>query len=163
MTSLEFIDNFYFKREDQNITGSAKDRAIPLQIENLIKHLNLETSVILLGKLDREKVLEEIAACNAFVLSSEIETFGVVLIEALSQGKPIIATDSGGPRDIVTESNGFLVSLNEEDLIEAMENMYMNYSQFDQNKIREDGLNKYNSRIIISRLESVYKEAINIR
>ncbi len=37
MTPLIKIDNLYFKREDQNPTGSAKDRALPLQIENLIK------------------------------------------------------------------------------------------------------------------------------
>lgn len=37
MTELHNIDNFYFKREDQNPTGSAKDRAIPFQIQNLLK------------------------------------------------------------------------------------------------------------------------------
>lgn len=36
-TPLVKIDNFYLKREDQNPTGSAKDRAIPFQIENLKK------------------------------------------------------------------------------------------------------------------------------
>lgn len=34
-TALVKIDNFYLKREDQNSTGSAKDRAIPFQIDNL--------------------------------------------------------------------------------------------------------------------------------
>lgn len=37
MTPLTKIDNLYFKREDLNLTGSAKDRALPLQIQNLIK------------------------------------------------------------------------------------------------------------------------------
>ncbi len=36
MTPLIKIDNLYFKREDLNPTGSAKDRALPFQIENLI-------------------------------------------------------------------------------------------------------------------------------
>lgn len=36
-TPLIKLDNFYLKREDQNITGSAKDRAIPYQIDNLKK------------------------------------------------------------------------------------------------------------------------------
>jgi threonine dehydratase len=38
MTPLIKVDNLYFKREDLNTTGSAKDRAIPLQIQNLIKN-----------------------------------------------------------------------------------------------------------------------------
>jgi len=37
ITPLIKLDNFYLKREDLNITGSAKDRAIPLQIENLVR------------------------------------------------------------------------------------------------------------------------------
>lgn len=36
-TPLIKLDNFYLKREDQNPTGSAKDRAVPIQIENLKK------------------------------------------------------------------------------------------------------------------------------
>jgi threonine dehydratase len=38
MTPLTKIDNLYFKREDLNQTGSAKDRAIPLQIQSLINN-----------------------------------------------------------------------------------------------------------------------------
>lgn len=45
MTPLIKLDSFYLKREDLNITGSAKDRAIPLQIENL-KKLGYKSAVI---------------------------------------------------------------------------------------------------------------------
>lgn len=37
MTPLVKLDNFYLKREDQNLTGSTKDRAIKLQVQKLIK------------------------------------------------------------------------------------------------------------------------------
>jgi len=45
MTPLIKIDQIYFKREDQNLTGSAKDRAISLQVEKLIK-LGFKSAVI---------------------------------------------------------------------------------------------------------------------
>jgi len=45
MTPLIKIDNIYFKREDLNPTGSAKDRALPLQIQNLINS-GLNSAVI---------------------------------------------------------------------------------------------------------------------
>jgi threonine dehydratase len=45
MTKLDKIDNIYFKREDQNITGSAKDRVIP-NIVNFIKKQKIKEAVI---------------------------------------------------------------------------------------------------------------------
>lgn len=45
MTPLNQIANLYFKREDLNPTGSAKDRALPFQIQNLIKN-NYSQAVI---------------------------------------------------------------------------------------------------------------------
>jgi threonine dehydratase len=45
MTPLNKIDQIYLKREDQNITGSAKDRSISLQLETLIKQ-NYKEAVI---------------------------------------------------------------------------------------------------------------------
>jgi glycosyltransferase involved in cell wall biosynthesis len=43
------------------------------------------------------------------VLTSERETFGVVLIEALAAGLPVIATRAGGPEEIVTSEVGGIV------------------------------------------------------
>jgi threonine dehydratase len=45
MTNLDKIDNIYFKREDQNPTGSAKDRVIP-QIVDFIKQQQFQEAVI---------------------------------------------------------------------------------------------------------------------
>lgn len=44
-TPLVKLDNFYLKREDKNVTGSAKDRSLPLQIDNLKKN-NITKAVI---------------------------------------------------------------------------------------------------------------------
>ncbi|MFA4826869.1 MAG: PLP-dependent lyase/thiolase [Candidatus Shapirobacteria bacterium] len=45
MTPLIKLDNYYFKREDQNQTGSAKDRSISLQVEHLLQN-NFHSAVI---------------------------------------------------------------------------------------------------------------------
>jgi glycosyltransferase involved in cell wall biosynthesis len=62
-----------------------------------------------LGALAPEQVPQQHAASDAFVLASFEETFGVVLVEALMSGRPVVATRCGGPEDIVHEGNGWLV------------------------------------------------------
>lgn len=65
--------------------------------------------VRLLGPLGRDGVRREMLAADCFVLSSRSETFGVVLIEALACGTPVVATRCGGPEDVVHDGNGVLV------------------------------------------------------
>jgi glycosyltransferase involved in cell wall biosynthesis len=50
------------------------------------------------------------SALDIFVLPSHTETFGFVLVEALAMGKAIVATNSGGVPEIITNGiTGFLV------------------------------------------------------
>jgi glycosyltransferase involved in cell wall biosynthesis len=49
-------------------------------------------------------------ATDVIVLPSENEPFGITVIEAMAMGKPVVAGDSGGPREIVTSGvDGVLV------------------------------------------------------
>ena len=57
---------------------------------------------------------EALAQSDLLVLPSEAEGFGLVLIEAMAGGVPIVATDAPGIRDVVRhESNGLLVPVGE--------------------------------------------------
>lgn len=59
----------------------------------------------------RSDVLALMNAADVFVLPSPREPFGLVLIEAMSVGKPVIATRAGGPLEIVVEGEtGLLVA-----------------------------------------------------
>jgi len=63
------------------------------------------------GRLDRERVGEVIAGGDVLVLPSIYhEVFGLVLLEAHSIGRPVVASRSGGPEDIVRDGeNGILL------------------------------------------------------
>lgn len=58
----------------------------------------------------RDDVPDLVAACDLFVLPAKEEPFGLVLIEAMSQGKPVVACAAGGPLEIVEHGvTGLLV------------------------------------------------------
>lgn len=56
--------------------------------------------VTFLGNLDRHSVLPRLyASCDAFVYSSLTETLGLVILEAMASGLPVVATPAGGVAD----------------------------------------------------------------
>ena len=66
-----------------------------------------------------------LAHADIFVLASRKETFGIVYVEAMAKGLPVIATKCGGPEEFVNKENGILVPVdNVEELSKAMLLMY---------------------------------------
>jgi N-acetylglucosaminyl-diphospho-decaprenol L-rhamnosyltransferase len=51
---------------------------------------------------------DELAACSVLLHCAEREPFGLALVEALASGRPVVAPDAGGPREIVDASCGVL-------------------------------------------------------
>lgn len=62
-----------------------------------------------LGLLSPEALGAAMRAADAFVLASDVETFGVVVIEAQAAGLPVVCTASGGPDHLIDPTNGVLV------------------------------------------------------
>lgn len=78
-------------------------------LEEHIRQAGVENSVQLLGF--RTDTLSLIHAGDLFVLPSKAEPFGLVLLEAMSLGRPVVATAAGGPLEIVVDSGtGLLVA-----------------------------------------------------
>lgn len=124
---------------------------------NLTHILQIEKQVKFLGPLTREQVNLEMNKANCFVLPSRFETFGVVLIEALSCGLPIISTKTSGPLDIVNKSNGILVDIeNVNQLALAMDKIYKNYNTYIKDDIRKNCINMYSEKNIISKIKDIY-------
>jgi glycosyltransferase involved in cell wall biosynthesis len=77
-------------------------------LEAHIKAAGIGNSLQLLGF--RKDTLSLIHAADVFVLPSKAEPFGLVLLEAMSLSKPVVATAAGGPLEIVIDSGtGLLV------------------------------------------------------
>ncbi|MBC7327226.1 glycosyltransferase [bacterium] len=84
------------------------DGRLRKKAEKRVNELGLEGKVSFLGW--RSDIPKLLADCDIFVLSSDWEGFGIVLIEAMSAGKPVIATRVGGVPEVVDEGEtGILV------------------------------------------------------
>lgn len=123
--------------------------------------LGLGNSIEFLGALSNDAVLQLMQESHAFVLASRVETFGVVYIEALSQGLPVVATRCGGPESIVTQENGLLVPTeNISALSEALIKLYENHQQYQPERLREACLNEFGEQAVTTRLIQEYQKAL---
>ena len=102
--------------------------------------------------------------CDAFVLASKYETFGVVYIEALASGKPVIGTYNGGAEDIINDSNGLLVKVDDiNDLGNAMKKIIKNINIYNSEEIRNDCIEKYSKKKIIKDIINEYNNVLERR
>ena len=130
-------------------------------LKGIAKSENVEDQVVFTGALSREEVANWMNKCNAFVLPSRYETFGVVYLEALASGKPVIGTFNGGAEDIVTKEVGILVEIdNVKALGEAMEYIEQNHKKYEPRALRKYCTEKFSANVIINKIINVYKEII---
>lgn len=68
-------------------------------LRDLVRELNIESQIEFLGWMKNKKEFFE--SIDIFVMSSERETFGLVVLEAMKFQKPIISTDADGPKEFL--------------------------------------------------------------
>jgi glycosyltransferase involved in cell wall biosynthesis len=92
-------------------------------LEKRISSLGLKNKIILAGR--QTNVPEWMQAMDVFVHASDREPFGIVVVEAMSLGKPVVATKPGGPQEIIDHGkNGLLVPFGD---IAAMSTAILRY------------------------------------
>ncbi|MEN3010400.1 MAG: glycosyltransferase [Candidatus Bipolaricaulaceae bacterium] len=129
------------------------------ELEELADALGLSDRVRFLGR--RQDIPALMNAADAFVLSSAWEGFGLVIAEAMACGLPIVATDSGGPCEILDEGRlGYLVQpKNPAALAQAMR-LVMELSPTERQRMGERGrrhiLNRFDLESIVSEWDALY-------
>ncbi len=147
-----------FRDRDDVRLGIGGDGPLRDELECLSQDLGIRDRIDFMGVLSREQVLEQLHASDAYVLSSDFETFGVVLIEALAMGRPVIATDCGGPKEIVDDQNGMLVPVEDVGaLADAMSSMVVRAKQYSRKDLRNACIAEYGEDVIIARHLAIYR------
>lgn len=133
-----------------------------ISLHEQILNLGLENNIYLLGKKNKQEIVSCLNSSDIFILSSDIETFSVVCIEAMACGLPIIATRCGGPEEFVNEKNGLLVPVDDVDaLVAAIKQMYEHYQDYDRQAIADDCKAHFSSEVIAKQLTDIFEGVIN--
>ena len=126
-------------------------------LQNTVTRLNLNGKVSLLRTIGRNRIKSFYQEGDAFVLASHSETFGVVFIEAMATGLPVIATSCGGPNDIVTENAGYLIPVDDRQaLVSALQAMRNNAYNFNSLEINRNCIEKYSPETVGRQIIEAY-------
>lgn len=143
------------------ILGDGPERK---RLTTLADRLGVADRVRFYGRYQKEDLPTICKDASAFVLASKRETFGVVYIEAMALGLPVIATRCGGPEDFVNERNGYLVDVgNIEQLEEALLRMAENRTAFNREEISKFARENFSPEVIAAKITDVYRDVLKKR
>jgi glycosyltransferase involved in cell wall biosynthesis len=153
-----------FNRNDEVVLEIGGDGPQKKALQDLAKNLHIEHQVRFLGLLSREQVRAAMWRANIFALPSYVETFGVVLIEAMAVGLPVIATSCGGPEDFIEPGLGWLTKPGDiSELADALRQAYLNYDEVcrQKPKIRSYAINHFSGDVIANTLMKYYNKLLD--
>jgi glycosyltransferase involved in cell wall biosynthesis len=128
-------------------------------LETLSDELGLSDRVTFTGSIPRGEANTFFEQINAFVHPSRYETFGIVVVESLATGRPVVATRCGGPNDIVRDNDGILVNVDDaEDLSRGMREL-MN-QDWDTQSMRTGVEERYTKDTIRKQLLEIYESIL---
>ncbi len=149
------IDNFKFI-----VVG---DGTAVKQLNSLADSLGLTEKVKFVGAIEREKVRYYYQIGDIFSFSSTSETFGMVIIEALASGLPVLAVKAPGAVDIITDGlDGILVEDDVYQFAEQLENLIKNRElrqELSSNALQT--VKRYSSDTISDQVLALYKKLLS--
>jgi len=133
------------------------DGPMRFQLENLSKTMSLENSVIFTGKVS--SVQEHLSLLDVFILPSRTEGFGLVLLEAMHIGVPIISSNASALPEVLGDA-GLLFAVGEPaDLLEKLTMMQDQKVQSNYSKLGKKRLAEFSPEIMWSKVNDIYEKA----
>lgn len=158
---LQALSRVKHRRQDfmLDIVGDGPNRN---EYAALADKLRLGGIVTFLGSKAKWEVAQLMSSCDFFVQASLFETFGIVYIEAMACGKPVITSDIGGPNEIIPSYAGILVPPGDiKALAEAIESMLDNFSSYSSDKISRYVKESFSYESVGKQLSESYKALLS--
>lgn len=133
-------------------------------LSSLVDKYNLQEKVFLVGRKNKNEIVDILANSDVYVSSSRSENFSVSILEALAIGLPVVATICGGIKECINQTNGLLVSVeNPNELSVAMLQMHQNYKDYDRLAISEDCKRRFSPSVIAKQLTEIFDDVVDSR
>ena len=131
------------------------------EYEALARQLGVADLCEFVGVVPHTEMARLMHESDVYVMSSLAETFGVVLVEAMAAGVPVVATRCGGPEEIVTEDVGLLVEpANSAALAEAIADVLARPDRFPSIHLHEVAEARYGQHSVASKLVTLYRQVM---
>ena len=124
-----------------------------VELKNLCQQVDLTADFI--GYQTKKQIADVLQKTDFFVHASTIETFGVVIVEALMTGTPVICSNVGGLPELIDSSNGVLCENEVADWVSGIEKIIQ--SEFNRKQIADDVKNRFGYESIGREIASVYE------
>lgn len=124
----------------------------------------VSNSIDFIGSVHGKKKWELYASSDLFILPTYSENFGIVIIEALATGIPVITTKGAPWKDLEVYKCGYWIDLTVENLVTALETAVTNSSKLNKEmglRGRNLVLKKYDIKLIGEKMIKFYKSIIN--
>lgn len=137
--------------------GGAEEEALKAQAGELLAAGRVEFT----GSLPRQEVGRRLSESHAFVLASRVETFGVVFVEAMACGLPIVMTKTSAWEMLAVPETGLAVPVDDAAaLAGAMRQLMEHYADYDAETIRRYCRDHFSETAICRRLTEFYEEVL---
>lgn len=147
----DFNINIYLE-----IIGDGEERE---NLEALTKQLELSNNIIFLGNIHNSTIPCFLNKADYFILVSHSETFGVVVLEALFCGLPVLATKCGGPEYFVRDGiDGYLCENDIDSIVRGIIKLINSNIKIDIKYF----IDHYSTKKVAKDLELLYQKAINL-
>lgn len=149
------------KRKDfrLDIIGDGKEKPLAIQ---LVEKLQISDFVYFHSTMPNENIPKYFHKCCFSLLFSNFETQGLVLIESLACGKPIVASRLPAIEQSIGTENGILVEpQNKQELLFALDSMLDKYKDYSPENLRQYAINRYSTSIIAQQFIDLYSKVLN--
>ncbi|MBU9714620.1 N-acetyl-alpha-D-glucosaminyl L-malate synthase BshA [Evansella tamaricis] len=159
----DVVQTFYEiqKQVDSVLLMIGEGPEIPV-IRELAKRLHIDGKIKFLGS--QKGIADLLAICDLKLLLSEKESFGLVLLEAMACGVPVIGTDIGGIPEVIDHGeNGYICPLGDIEQISRMSIKLLSDPDLHQ-RMAQKAINKvqheFHQERIVKQYEEIYEKAL---